>query len=338
MRKYMIAAGVAALAMGTTAQAATVCKQDNTGRTVATIAGAGIGAILGRVIDGGRHKEVGTIGGAIAGGIAGNQLAKDDRPRCDVAYGYYDESGRWHANRIDASSARGYYDRNNNWVEGPPNGYYDRNNNWVSFNGESQYSGYRDRDGRWVPIGVTGYYAADGQWVQASAPGYYDTRGRWVAGPVYGSYDANGRWIPGSASGGTPTGYWEARRVAGYYDANGRWVRGEVVGYYDARGRWVTTGAVDRPQNVAYGRNLDVDTRQARIAERIDRQRERGLISSSEARRARNELASIRRDESRMRASGGRFTANEESVIQQRLDRLTQQLRADREDGDRYPG
>lgn len=337
MRNYMIAAGVAALAMGTTAEAATVCKQDNTGRTVATIAGAGIGAILGRVIDGGRHKEVGTIGGAIAGGIAGNQLAKDDRPRCDVAYGYYDESGRWHANRIDASAARGYYDRNNKWVEGPPNGYYDRNNNWVPFNGDARYAGYRDRDGRWVPVGVPGYYAADGEWIQASAPGYYDSRGRWVAGPAYGSYDANGRWIPGSATGGSPTGYWEARRVAGYYDENGRWVRGEVVGYYDARGRWVTTGSVDRPQSVAYGRNLDVRTREARIAARIDRQRDRGLISSREARAARDELASIRREESRMRATGGRFTANEESVIHQRLDRLTQQLRADRDD-DRYPG
>jgi hypothetical protein len=337
----MIAAGVAALAMGTTAEAATVCKQDNTGRTVATIAGAGIGAILGRVIDGGRHKEVGTIGGAIAGGIAGNQLAKDDRPRCDVAYGYYDESGRWHANRIDASAARGYYDRNNKWVEGPPNGYYDRNNNWVPFNGDARYAGYRDRDGRWMPVGVPGYYAADGEWIQASAPGYYDSRGRWVAGPAYGSYDANGRWIPGSATGGSPTGYWEARRVAGYYDENGRWVRGEVVGYYDARGRWVTTGTVDgygnRAQSVAYGRNLDVRTREARIAARIDRQRDRGLISSREARAARDELASIRREESRMRATGGRFTANEESVIHQRLDRLTQQLRADRDD-DRYPG
>jgi len=340
MRKYLIAASLAALAIGSGAQAATVCKQDNSGRTVATIAGAGIGAILGRVIDGGRHKEVGTIGGAVVGGIAGNQLAKDDRPRCDVAYGYYDESGRWHANRIDASAARGYYDRDNRWIEGAPNGYYDRNNNWVAFNGDAAYAGYRDRDGRWVPIGVSGYYAADGEWVQASAPGYYDTRGRWVAGPAYGSYDANGRWISGSATSSSPVGYWEARRVSGYYDTNGRWVRGEVVGYYDARGRWVTTGTTSgygRPQNVAYGRNLDVDTRQARIAERIERQRDRGVISRSEARAARNELASIRADENRMRRSGGRFTANEESVIHQRLDRLTQQLRADRDD-DRYPG
>ncbi len=342
MRKFIFAAGVAALAMSgavsAPAQAASVCKQDNTGRTVATIAGAGIGAILGRVIDGGRHKEVGTIGGALAGGLAGNQLAKDDRPRCDEAYGYYDESGRWHANRIAASSARGYYDRDNRWVEGPPNGYYDRGNRWVSFDGDSQYAGYRDRDGRWVPVGVSGYYAADGQWVQSSAPGYYDRGGRWVAGPAYGSYDANGVWIPRSASGGAPVGSWEAYNASGYYDQNGRWVRGSTTGYYDARGRWVSTGATAGGSDRMAQRNLDTRTRADRIGQRIDRQRERGVISKSEAQSARTELASIRREDDRLRASGGRFTANEQSLIHQRLDRLSTEIRADRMDDDNRPG
>ncbi|KKC24589.1 glycine zipper 2TM domain-containing protein [Sphingomonas sp. SRS2] len=337
MRTYLIAASIAALAAGSTsAQAATVCKQDNTGRTVATIAGAGIGAILGRVIDGGRHKEVGTIGGAIAGGVAGNQLAKGGNDRCEVSYGYYDESGRWHANRIDASAARGYYDRDNRWVEGAPNGYYDNNNRWVSFNGDPSHSGYRDRDGRYVPVGVSGYYAADGQWVQANSPGYYDN-GRWVSGPAYGRYDANGRWIADRNSNGTPTGYWQAQTQPGYYDANGRWVRGEATGYYDARGRWVSTGmAAGRPGGVANSR--DVRVREARVAARIDRQRERGVISKAEANRARNELASIRRDETKMRRSGNRFTANEENVIHQRLDRLGETLRADANDRDNWAG
>ncbi|KRB82285.1 hypothetical protein ASE00_09365 [Sphingomonas sp. Root710] len=336
MRTYLIAASIAALAAGTTsAQAATVCKQDNTGRTVATVAGAGIGAILGRVIDGGRHKEVGTIGGAIAGGIAGNQLAKGGNDRCEVSYGYYDESGRWHANRISASEARGYYDRDNRWVEGAPNGYYDSNNRWVSFNGDPNYAGYRDRDGRYVPVGVTGYYAADGQWVQANSPGYYDN-GRWVAGPTYGRYDANGRWIADRNYNGAPVGYWQAQTQPGYYDANGRWVRGETTGYYDARGRWVSTGMAGRPGGVANSR--DVRVRETRIAARIDRQRERGLISKSEASRARAELASIRRDEDRMRRSGNRFTATEENVIHQRLDQLGAMLRADANDRDNWAG
>ena len=334
MRTYLIAASIAALAAGSAAEAATVCKQDSTGRTVATIAGAGIGAVLGRVIDGGRHKEAGTIIGGVAGGIAGNQLAKDDN-RCDVAYGYYDEGGRWHANRIDARDARGYYDRDNRWVEGAPNGYYDQSNRWIAFNGDSQYSGYRDRDGRWVPIGVSGYYAADGQWVSATAPGYYD-RGRWVPGPVSGHYNANGVWVRDDGY-GQPTGYWTARAQPGYYDENGRWVAGTVTGYYDARGRWVSTGVAGRP-NYAGARSRDVRVREARIEARIERQRDRGLISRSEARRARAELASIRRDESRMRYSGGRFTANEESVIHQRLDRLGEMLRASRDDNDNWAG
>ncbi|WP_226946626.1 glycine zipper 2TM domain-containing protein [Rhizorhabdus phycosphaerae] len=337
MRKLMIAAGVAALAIGqaSVAQAETVCKQDKSGRTIATIAGAGIGAILGRVIDGGRHKEVGTIVGGVAGGVAGNQLAKGDN-KCAQAYGYYDENGRWHANRLSSRDARGYYDRDNRWVEGPPNGYYDRNNRWVSFEGDGRNSGYWDREGRWVPIGVPGYYAADGQWVAASMPGYYDRRGRWIEGETYGRYDANGVWVPGSRPSATAGGYWEPATAPGYYDANGRWVRGNVRGYYDARGRWVSLGPV--AGNNGVDRRFDTRERAARIEARIDRQRDRGVISKREADAARTQLNSIRREEDRLRASGGRFTANEESLIQQRLDQLNRQIRADREDDDNRIG
>ncbi len=336
MRKYLIAASIAALAVSGAAQAETVCKQDKTGRTVATIFGAGIGAVLGRVIDGGQHKEAGTIIGGVAGGVAGNQLAKGEK--CEVSYGYYDESGRWHANRIDASSARGYYDRDNRWVDGTPNGYYDSNNRWVAFNGESQYSGYRDRDGRYVPVGVSGYYAGDGEWIQANSPGYYDN-GRWVSGPAYGRYDSNGRWIADRNANGTPTGTWSAQTQPGYYDVNGRWVRGQTTGYYDARGRWVSNGMSATPGrgNVAYN-NRDTRVREARIERRIEIMRQRNTISRAEARRATAELASIRQDENRMRRSGGRFTANEENVIHQRLDNLGQTLQAERGDSDNWVG
>ncbi|RYD95846.1 MAG: glycine zipper 2TM domain-containing protein [Sphingomonadales bacterium] len=327
----MIAASIAALAASGAAHSATVCKQDNTGRVVATVVGAGIGAILGNVIDGGSNRTAGTLVGAGVGGVAANQLAKDGK-RCNEAYGYYDESGRWHANRIDSSSARGYYDRDNRWVDGAPNGYYDNNNRWVAFNGESQYSGYRDRDGRWVPVGVSGYYAADGQWVGANAPGYY-SNGRWVSGPAYGRYDANGRWVADRNY--QPSG-WQMQSQPGYYDERGRWVRGETTGYYDARGRWVSTGG-GRAGNVAYN-SRDIRTREARIQQRIDRMRQNGTLSSAEARRARNELSSIKSDESRMRRSGGRFTSNEENVIHQRLDNLGQTLRAERDDNDNWVG
>ncbi len=340
MRKYLIAASIAALAAGTSAaDAATICKQDNTGRTVATVVGAGIGAIIGNVIDGGHNRAAGTIIGGAAGGLAGNQLAKDST-RCTEAYGYYDEGGRWHANRISAGEARGYYDRDNRWVEGAPRGYYDSSNRWVALDSSADTGGYFDRDGRWVPVGVTGYYASDGMWVDATAPGYYDTSGRWVAGPAYGHYDINGRWIVDRTP-GTPRGSWAYYTQPGYYDANGRWVRGEVTGYYDARGRWISTGVVARPGygggSVAYN-SRDTRVREERIAARIDRMRADGRLSGAEARRARAELASIRRDESRMRYSGGRFSANEENVIHQRLDNLGVMIRADRDDLDRNPG
>ena len=331
MRRYLIAASIMALAASGAAQAETVCHQDNTGRTVATIAGAGIGAVLGNIIDGGHNRAAGTIIGGVAGGVAGNQLAKGDT-KCETSYGYYDDGGRWHANRISASEARGYYDRDNRWVDGAPNGYYDSSNRWVAFNGPSDASGYNDREGRWVPIGVSGYYAADGQWVDASSGGYYD-HGRWVSGPAYGHYDVNGMWIADRAS-GNPSGYWAARAQPGYYDTNGRWVRGETTGYYDARGRWVSTGVVDRPAaygNVAYN-SRDTRVREARIETRIQNMRDNGSLSGGQARRARAELASIRRDEERMRYTGGRFTPDEENVIHQRLDQLGATLRAQRND------
>lgn len=333
MRTYLIAASIAALAAGSAAQAETICKQDNTGRVVATIAGAGIGAVLGNVIDGGRHRAAGTIIGGVAGGVAGNQLAKGS-DHCYEAYGYYDEAGRWHANRISADAARGYYDRYNHWVEGPPNGYYDNQNHWVAFNGPAETSGYFDRDGRYVPIGVTGYFAADGTWIDATAPGYY-AHGRWVAGPAYGHYDVNGVWIPDRGP-PQPTGYWAARTEPGYYDQYGHWVRGEVTGYYDARGHWVTTGVVGRPANVAYN-SADTRVREARIEERIERMRERGQLSAAEARHAQDELADIRRDEDHMRYSGGGLSPREEADIHHRLDDLGVMIRADRDDYDNRP-
>jgi len=334
MKKFIFAASLSALAIGTAAQAETVCRQDNSGRVVATVAGAGIGAVLGNLIDGGHNRAAGTIIGGVAGGVAGNQLAKGDA-RCERAYGYYDEGGRWHANRISAQDGRGYYDRDNHWVDGSPNGYYDSSNRWVAFQGDAAMNGYSDRDGRWVPVGVNGYYAADNQWVPASAPGYYDSRGRWVAGPAAGYYNANGNWVQDSSRYGTPTGSWSAQSQPGYYD-NGRWVRGQTTGYYDARGRWVsTTGA--RASNVSYS-DRDTLTREQRLDHRIARMLERNAISPREARSARAELESIRHDENRMRRSGGRYTNYEEGAINQRLDRLSAMLRVDRDDRDNAPG
>ena len=333
MHNYFIVASLSALAISSAAHAETVCRQDNSGRIVATVAGAGIGALLGNMIDGGHNRAAGTIVGGLAGGVAGNQLAKGDA-RCERAYGYYDEGGRWHANRISAQEARGYYDRDNRWVDGPPNGYYDSSDHWVPFQGDAAMNGYTDRDGRWVPVGVNGYYAADNQWVPASAPGHYDSRGRWVAGPAAGYYNADGNWVQDSSRYGTPTGSWSAQSQPGYYD-NGRWVRGQTTGYYDARGRWVGTQHA-RASNLAYS-DRDALTHEQRLDQRIERMRARDQISPREARSARAELAMIRRDENRMRRSGGRYTGYEEAMIDQRLDRLGARLRAERDDQDNAP-
>jgi hypothetical protein len=332
MRTYLIAASIAALAAGSAAHSETICRQDNSGRIAATVAGAGIGAVLGNVIGGGH--AAGTVIGGVAGGIAGNQLARGS-DHCFEAYGYYDEGGRWHANRIAAGEAHGYYDRYNVWVEGPPNGYYDNENRWIAFSEPAAGAGYYDRDGRFVPIGVTGYYAADGEWIDATAPGHYD-RGRWVEGPAYGHYDVNGVWIADRAAAG-PTGYWAARTEPGYYDANGHWVRGQVSGYYDARGHWVTMGMVAPAGNVAYN-SRDTRVREARIEERIERMRERGELSPSQARHAQDQLADIRRDEEQMRYSGGGLSPHEEAEIHHRLDDLGVLLRADRDDYDNDNG
>ena len=336
MRTYILAAGLAAAAVTTTqANAATVCRQDSSGRTVATIAGVGVGAILGRVVTGKHGGTAGAIVGGALGGVAANQLAKDDTPRCDRAYGYYDENYRWHAN-AQAANAEGYYDRDGNWVSGPPNGYYDRNNRWVAFNGDPAAAGYRDRNGRWVPVGASGYYAADGQWVSATAPGYYDSRGRWIAGPVAGRYNANGVWVADTNRYGEPSGGWGYQTQPGYYDSNGRWVRGETTGYYDARGRWVSSGGSVTAAN--YGRsNLSVAERAARIQDRIDRNRANGTLSRAEAQRATAEVAAIRREDRRLRSRGA-LRERDARYLQDRLDRVAIQVRIDRNDNDNRPG
>ncbi|WP_240653170.1 hypothetical protein [Sphingomonas crocodyli] len=336
MRSYIIAAALAATAMATTpTQAQTVvCKQDSGGRLAATVVGAGIGAILGRVITGRHGGTTGAIVGGVVGGVGANQLAKSDQDNCSRAYGYYDDQGRWHANRIGRGEAVGYYDRSGAWVQGAPNGYYD-GDRWVALSGDAEASGYYDRDGRWVPVAASGYYAADDQWVPVSAPGYYDRSGRWIAGPVNGRYDSTGRWTTDSNTTYRPAGNgWVAASQPGYYDANGRWHAGQVTGYYDARGRWVSMGGAT---NAAYDDRRDVRARVDRIGTRIDRNRERGLISSREATSARRELAQIRSSADRLRRSDGTYSARDEAYLQQRLDRLSTTVRADREDGDSRP-
>lgn len=128
----------------------------------------------------------------------------------------------------------------------------------------------------------------------------------------------------------------------GYYDNDNRWHdngvdRSVAYGYYDRSGAWID-GA---PPNVnGYGVNtsyqsrqnmLSVDTRIARIDDRIQRARRDGSLSRSEVREARDHLNDIRADY-RARQRDGRLSDRDELMLQARLDRLSTDVRMDRRD------
>ena len=172
MRRYILA-GLAAATLTTAATAQETCEQRRDNRTAGTVAGAGVGAVLGGVIGG---NALGAVLGAVGGGVAGNQLARGPED-CIHAYGFYDNGGRWHPNRVDPAAATGFYDRDGRWVQGAPAGYYDRDGRWIASDASR---GYRDRNGYWVPAGAPGYYA-EGNYVAAQPvavppPGYGDQR------------------------------------------------------------------------------------------------------------------------------------------------------------------
>jgi uncharacterized protein YcfJ len=128
----------------------------------------------------------------------------------------------------------------------------------------------------------------------------------------------------------------------GYYDNDNRWHdngvdRSVAYGYYDRNGAWIDGS----PPNVGgYGANasyesrrntLDIDSRIARIDDRIQRGREDGSLSRREASRARDTLNDIRQ-EARYRRADGRLSDRDEARLQARLDQLASQVRMDRRD------
>jgi len=73
-----------------------------------------------------------------------------------------------------------------------------------------------------------------------------------------------------------------------------------------------------------------VDTRISRLQGRIDRGRDERTLSRREARDAQRTLNDIRREESARRGDGY-LSSRDEALLQQRLDRLSAQIRYDRE-------
>jgi len=244
MRKTFFMAGIAAAALvPAIAHAQDNCERQRSTRVVATVGGAGVGAVLGNVIAGHGDKTLGTIVGAVGGAVLGNQIAKPSGD-CNHAYGYYDEQNRWHATGVSAADARGYYDRDGQWVDGAPAGYYDENDRWV---GSNTLGGAFDSRGSWAPASANGYYDRDERWIAGPAHGYRHADGRWLPanaqpgnwqgegaqdrrGDAYGYYDVQGQWHANADA---------SRRSTGYYDRNHNWVTGAPNGHYDSRGNWV---------------------------------------------------------------------------------------------------
>lgn len=338
MRMRILAAGVAAACLfPSMAVAQTSCEQQRTNRVVGTVAGAGIGAVVGSAVAGRDNRTAGAVIGAVGGGLIGNQVTRGNAD-CSHAYGYYDNSGYWHTNAVERSAAAGYYDRDGQWVQGAPNGYYDSNNRWVAANANDDANGYYNSKGQYVPASVNGYYDSDGQWVGGASSGYYDSNHRWIAGETRGQYDANGRWISGAPSGHRDANnVWIADAQPGYYNSDGRWIQGPANGYYDARGRWIQTSGYtngDRGDNRDHAGNgrwddapRDIRAREAWLEQGIRNGEQDGRLSRYEARTSLRSLMFIRQRESRMRHYHGQLSQRDEGYIQSQLDRLSSSVR-----------
>ena len=337
MRAFFIAATLlGATAMPSAVIAQQSCEQYRSNRTVGTVAGAGIGGVLGNVIAGSGDKTLGTIIGAVGGGVLGNQVTKN-KGNCANAYGYYDKSGDWQANNVAANQQSGYYDRDNNWVEGAPQGYYDSQNRWVAAQGNNGQLGYRDRDGRWIAPSAA-EFDSNGRAIASNGNGHWQN-GRWVNATNNaddrGHYDRNGRWVANDS------GYVDNGTLPGYYDRRGRWVPGTVRGRYDDRGVFIAdngNGYDNRGgngySNAGYqGGQRDIASRLDRIEARIGRGVQQGKLNRTDAQRAEGELDSIRRYDRSLRSRSGAISNRNESLVQARLDRLSDRLKGIRENG-----
>jgi hypothetical protein len=161
----------------------------------------------------------------------------------------------------------------------------------------------------------------------AHAYGYYDNQGAWHASSVArssaaGYFDRNGNWVVGAPR--------------GQYDSHGYWAPAGVSGYYDAAGRWIGPGGPGGPVERA---NLERDDRDVlaridRMDQRIRRGFDDGSLNRREAREVSRDLQSIRDEAASLRTRSGRLRPRDEEALNDRLDRLSDRLRAERRDRD----
>ena len=337
MRVFIFTAALlSATAFSSLVMAQSTCEEHSANRVVATVAGAGIGGVLGNIIAGSGDKTLGTLLGAVGGGLVGNQVTKGNS-NCARAYGFYDKSSAWHASNVEANAQNGYYDRDSNWIEGTPQGYYDDQNRWIAVRGNAQ-RGYRDGDGHWVPTAAPGEAGRDNDGGRNAMVRGSWQNGRWNPGDTTGRYASQGRGLAGASNGHRDAGGdWRADDQPGYYDRDGRWQAGTARGSYDAAGVWIAantnvgTGgyASNGYADPGYGNGgrIDVQSRLANIQTRIGVGVEQGRLSRNDARRAATEADAIRRYDRSLRGRDGQISVRNEALVQVRLDRLNDLLR-----------
>lgn len=330
MIKKALLAGlaVAALLPGM-AQAQISCEQQQSSRTAGTLAGAGIGALLGSAVAGRNDRTAGAIIGGIGGAVIGNQIAKSSA-NCQRAYGFYDNDRVWHASPASSQPATGYYDRSGDWVEGAPSGYYSNEGTWIRAEREPEATTYRNSTGNWVPAAETGYYDARGVWVEGSASGFYDTQGRWHAGPVTGQYNSRGVWVSGASTGHRDqNGRWVADPAPGYYANDGRWYPGTANGYYDNRGRWTSTSGSNgnyQPADVETDWRGAPQAPRARslwLTQKVQQGQRQGHLRQANAQKVLRDLIAFRRQEMQLRHYNGNLGRQDQARMLDRLNTIS---------------
>jgi hypothetical protein len=132
-------------------------------------------------------------------------------------------------------------------------------------------------------------------------------------------------------------------RALGYFDRDGQWhasadarqgvAGGDAAGgYHDSRGGWIgeQTNAGEYGADAAYegqGGRWDVDSREARLEQRIQSAADFGALGPDAAGRDLDRLNDIRRDEAGMREDSGQLSAQDEDRLDARLDRFGAELR-----------
>ncbi len=108
MRKLILMSGlIAAMVLPGLATGATRCRQDNSDRkAVGTVLGAVAGGLLGNAVSSGGGREGGTVIGAVGGAVIGNKLASSSGDACPHGYVAYEDDERGSRDHHEAGPDR----------------------------------------------------------------------------------------------------------------------------------------------------------------------------------------------------------------------------------------